>query len=213
MEKSLCTLPDGGCLIETFGWTPESGVSRLDLHLARLDRSAEALGVKVDRRDVEARISSVQSDKPLRCRLTVAGSGGVELETAPMPQSSSLWKIAISDERSNSQDPFLRHKTSQRRLYDRTRAAMPEGIDEVIFLNEHGEVCEGTITNILVLSEGGEWQTPPISSGCLPGTYRQSLLESGKLTEVVLTLNDLRNAKEIRLCNALRGKIKASLIE
>ena len=90
---------------------------------------------------------------------------------------------------------------------------MPKHLDEIVFLNERDEVCEGTITNILVQSNAGEWLTPPISCGCLPGIYRQFLLNSGSLKEATLSLSDLRNAKEIRLCNALRGEIKASLVE
>ena len=210
MEKSLCTLPDGGRLIETFGWTPGNGVARLALHLARLERSANVLGVKLDSGAVDAQVSLIQSNEALRCRLTVAVTGEVELTTVPMPPAATTWKIAVSDERVNSHDLYLGHKTTQRDLYDRSRAAMPVGIDEVIFLNERDEVCEGTISNVL-LKRDGRWVTPLASCGCLPGVYRQSLLDAGHLNEAVITLNDLKTAEEIRVCNSLRGEIQAAL--
>ncbi len=211
MEKPLCTLPDGSCLIETFGWTPNGGAERHALHLARLKRSAKELGVAYDHAEVDRRVAAIQSDSRLRCRLTVSAKGEVDLTTAPMPAAPSGWKVAISPERLNSDDPLLSHKTSQRALYDRARADMPKGVDEVIFLNERQELCEGTITNILVKLDGA-WITPPVSCGCLPGVYRQSLLDAGKLREAVLTLSDLDRAQEIRLCNSLRGEITAALV-
>lgn len=211
MEKPLCTLPDGGCLIETFGWTPETGVIRQALHLARLERSATALRVSYDRQAVLELIASIAADSSLRCRLTVASNGDLDLTTAEMPALASIWNVVVSDDRLNSGDPFLFHKSSQRKLYDETRHNMPEQADEVIFLNERGEVCEGTITNVIAKIDG-IWRTPPISSGCLPGVYRQSLLDNGRVTESVLTLDDLKTADEIRLCNSLRAEVRARLV-
>ncbi len=86
---------------------------------------------------------------------------------------------------------------------------MPEGVDEWVFLNERGEICEGTITNISITSPQGDHLTPPVSSGCLPGVYRQSLLDRGVLHEAVLTAADLQAATRITFMNALRGEILA----
>jgi 4-amino-4-deoxychorismate lyase len=104
----------------------------------------------------------------------------------------------------------LRHKATQRALYNDARAALPDGVDELLFINERDEVCEGTITNIAALIDG-VWQTPPLSSGCLPGTYRQHLLNEGKVEEAVLTEEDLRRASKVILMNALRGEIAAEI--
>jgi len=213
MESALCTLPDGGCLIETFGWTPERGVDRLELHLARLESSAKDFGIPLGLETIYRQIEALRSDEALRCRLTLSRTGEIDLNIAPMPAPATTWNFAIADETLDSSDMFLRHKTSKRERYDAARANLPKGIDEVVFLNERDEVCEGTITNILVKSNAGEWLTPPISCGCLPGTYRQFLLNSGNLKEAILSLSDLQNAKEIRLCNALRGEIEAALLE
>jgi 4-amino-4-deoxychorismate lyase len=86
---------------------------------------------------------------------------------------------------------------------------LPEGIHEWVFLNECGDVCEGTITNVVVTTPNGDRLTPPLASGCLPGVFRQSLLAEGTVNEVVLNLEDLREAKSITLVNALRGLLNA----
>jgi 4-amino-4-deoxychorismate lyase len=78
-------------------------------------------------------------------------------------------------------------------------------------LNEKGELCEGTITNVFVQCADQTWATPPISSGCLPGILRQNLIVSRKVRVKVVTLDDLRQAVKIRVGNSLRGLIDAKL--
>lgn len=211
MESAICpSVPDGTQLIETFALT-SGGVARLDLHVARMARSANALGFSFDAGQMRALLAETATAAPLRARLTLAQDGTLDLSTAPLPAAPTApWRIAIHPTRLRSDDPFLRHKSTQRALYDNARAALPEGVDEWIFLNERDEVCEGTITNIALLVDGS-WRTPPLSSGCLPGTYRQHLLDEGKLEEAVLTVEDVRRASKVILMNALRGEIAAKI--
>ena len=55
--------------------------------------------------------------------------------------------------------------------------AHEQGLDEVILLNEHGQVSECTSANLFAI-RGNEVVTPPLrSSGCLPGVTRALLLE------------------------------------
>ena len=89
---------------------------------------------------------------------------------------------------------------------------MPEGVDELLFLNERDEVCEGTITNVFVHGADGAHVTPPLSCGLLPGVLRQSELGRGHVTEAVVTVGDLRRARGISVGNSLRGMIVADLV-
>lgn len=107
---------------------------------------------------------------------------------------------------------WLQHKTTQRQVYDLARASLPEGVDEVLFLNERNELCEGTITNLFVTLADGRQITPPLSSGVLPGILRQSLLEGGQVEEEIVTVDMLQEAQAIHMGNSLRGLIKAELI-
>ena len=51
-----------------------------------------------------------------------------------------------------------------------------QGLDEVILLNERGEVAECTSANIFAV-HGANVFTPPLTSACLAGITRAVLLE------------------------------------
>ncbi len=89
-----------------------------------------------------------------------------------------VWRLAVAGERLDSTDPLLAHKTSRRELYERARAAVPaDQADEVILLNERGEVCEGTFTNVFLAPPGSAGLlTPAAACGLLPGVLRAELL-------------------------------------
>jgi len=81
-------------------------------------------------------------------------------------------------------------------------------VDEVVFLNERGELTEGSFTNVFV-ARNGFLLTPPVSSGLLPGTLRAELLDTGRAREHVLTPADLETADAIYLGNSVRGLVRA----
>jgi branched-chain amino acid aminotransferase len=65
------------------------------------------------------------------------------------------------------------------------------GFDEVVLLNERGEVAECTAANIFCV-KAGRVQTPPLNSGCLEGVTRQVLLELGPANGVAFDEKPLR---------------------
>jgi branched-subunit amino acid aminotransferase/4-amino-4-deoxychorismate lyase len=77
-------------------------------------------------------------------------------------------------------------------------------------VNELGECTETTIANLMV-RRGGDWFTPSLSSGCLPGIGREIVLENARVTERVILIDDLRHAEEIVVVNSLRGWRRARL--
>jgi 4-amino-4-deoxychorismate lyase len=211
-------------VIETLRWEsggkPEGGFCRLARHLARAERTCASLRIAFDRAACEAALSGAVETTPapaLRCRLTLDRRGRVEVAAAPLGRAPARWRATVSPQRLSAEDPWLRVKTTQRRLYNDTRAALPAGIDEVIFLNRAGEVCEGTITNIFARLGGqAEEQrlvTPPLACGLLPGILREELLETGAAAERRLSLDELRAAEAVFLGNSLRGLIPAELVE
>lgn len=207
-------VPAGTRLIETFGWWPGEGARRLDRHLARMGRSAGWLGFPFDMDAARERVAALTGQGALRCRLTLGAGGDMELEAVPLlPAPDRAWRVTIHPARLRSDDPWLGHKTTNRALYDRARAALPEGVDELLFLNERGEVCEGTITNIFVTLEDGHRITPPRSSGLLPGILREEMLERGEVEECPVTLDMMRSARAIALGNSLRGEIPAQMLK
>lgn len=204
-------VPDGTLLIETFGFVPGQGAVRGSRHLDRMAASARVLGFAFDRDAAEARLRGIDGPVPLRCRLTLDRDGLLDLTAVPLPPSPPLWTVAISPRRLRPDDPWLAHKTTQRQVYDAARADLPPGVDEMLFLNTRGELCEGTITNLFVTMPDGRKVTPPLSCGLLPGVLRADLLDSGAVTEAVLTPDDLLRATTIEMGNSLRGLIPVTL--
>ena len=201
MESALS---DGACdpdlrLIETMLWDG-AGFPRLALHLARLEQEALALGWPQPSRVVEA-LSPLPSE-PRRVRLTMDKAAALQVQTQALPRVKPLWQVALAPQRLSSADPWLRLKSTRRAVYDAARAALG-GLDEVIFLNERSEVCEGTITN-LFFDRGQGMRTPPVACGLLPGVLRAEL----GLPEEVLLAEDLPKVR-LWLGNALRGLIPA----
>ena len=99
-------------------------------------------------------------------------------------------------------DEFIWHKTTRRQAY-LPFAAAPGCFDTLLF-NRQGELTEFTIGNVAIELDG-QWVTPPLSCGLLPGVMRESLLQSGRLIERVVTLNDLAHASGLALINSVRG--------
>ncbi|CAD7040987.1 aminotransferase class 4 protein [Pseudorhizobium endolithicum] len=202
-------------LIETLRWEPEQGFLRLDQHLRRLNRSIDALGFLPPADPAMALKLAVGGDEPLRVRLSVSYRGRTEVTTAPFrPEpEGKVWRLRIAGQKLSSDDAFLRHKTTRRDLYETARAEFSsEEADEVLLLNERGDVCEGTITNLFVEGEDGILLTPAISSGLLPGILRAELIREGKARSMVLKPAALLN-RRLFVGNALRGLIPAVLLE
>jgi len=95
--------------------------------------------------------------------------------------------------------------------------ARQRGFDEMLLLNERGEVCECTSANVFVAT-GGEVYTPPLDSGCLPGVTRELLLDVVRVpginvTERALTPQDLERADQVFITSTTRDLLPAVLIE
>ena len=199
-------------VFETMLWTPTMGIPRLDLHLARLERGCIKLGIEAG--NIKSILDVIKARQAQRMRLSVGFENDVKIETwdfEPLPKDT-VWRVAVAKERVQSDDPWLQIKTTKRELYNRLRADLPEGIDEVIVLNERDEVCEGTITNVLV-DKGEGLLTPPTSCGLLPGILREDMLNDGRAHEEKVLVEDLANADALFVGNSLRGLIKAQLVD
>jgi branched-chain amino acid aminotransferase len=94
--------------------------------------------------------------------------------------------------------------------------AQSQGWNEVVLLNERGEVAECTTANIFFVKDG-KVATPPLSSGCLEGVTRGLLLELAplqdvSLTEQTLTPEDLYAADEVFITSTNRSLLGISEI-
>lgn len=96
-------------------------------------------------------------------------------------------------------------------------SAQRRGFDEVILLNERGEVAECTSANIFI-ANGNEVWTPPLSSGCLPGITREVILHEIhtpgiRVAEKTLLPGDLEYADEVFISSTTRDLLPVFHIE
>ena len=86
--------------------------------------------------------------------------------------------------------------------------AASSGADESIILNNENRLVESHTSN-LFLKRGIEYQTPPLTEGCIDGVMRRHLIgimnrNNIPVREIPLTKADLLSADEILLTNAMK---------
>jgi branched-chain amino acid aminotransferase len=89
--------------------------------------------------------------------------------------------------------------------------AQRDGFDEVVLLNERGEVAECTAANIFAVKNGKVY-TPPLNSGCLEGVTRAILFEIAPeagvaVIQQTLRPEDLYSADEVFISSTNRNLI------
>ncbi|GAA4329080.1 aminotransferase class IV family protein [Pigmentiphaga soli] len=205
-------------LIETVRVAADGGMPLLPWHVERLARSCAALGYRWPAERVQRAVARAAAGLPEgqahRLRLELADDGAVDIGHAVLPPLPERPRVALAPGRLDSRQPLLRHKTTFRPWYAEAAAwldAHPDHFD-LIYLNERGECCEGSRSN-LYLRLDGRWYTPPLECGALPGVQRAALLDDEAVEERVLTAADLQAADAVRLSNALRGWFDVKLHE
>ena len=196
-------------LIETMRFDPEQGIERLDLHVARMRASAQALDFSFDRHAVrnELQAATFRLRDAKRVRLMLAPSGAVAIEISALPpHPPGPVSVAVVPLPVDTSDFRLRHKTSDRAFYDDARTA--SGAFEVLFTDPDGFLTEGSFTSLYVERDGC-LLTPPLSRGLLPSTLRSELIEAGRAKEADLRVEDLTDGFFIG--NAIRGVLPARL--
>jgi branched-subunit amino acid aminotransferase/4-amino-4-deoxychorismate lyase len=211
-QGALSDRRDDFGLIETLLWTREGGYWLAEGHRARMAASAADLGFAFAPDAFAAALAdaSAGAEGPaLRVRLVLRRDGSLDVSVGPFAPDppEKIWRVAAAPIRFDSREKMLRHKTTRRAVFEDALAA--SGADEVIFLNEREEICEGARTNLFVEREG-VLLTPPVESGLLPGVFRAQLLAEGRARETVLRLADLNGG--FFLGNSLRGLLRARLI-
>ena len=100
----------------------------------------------------------------------------------------------------------------------RYERAHQQGLDEVILLNERGEVAECTSANVFIVDGDRRVWTPPLSSGGLGGVTRAVLLEDIRDPEIAIAEKplvpaDLSAASEVFITSTTRELLPAISIE
>jgi para-aminobenzoate synthetase / 4-amino-4-deoxychorismate lyase len=201
-------------LFETMYATKE-GVRHMESHLKRLSTSARYFGFQWDEAAARAYLTiacnALPVGKPHRLRLAMNAAGAFAVQTGELKELQQPVRVLLSDEATSASDLFLRHKTTLRTAYDAAwKDAEAQGAFDKLFFNERDELTEGGRSNVFV-KLNGQWLTPPLRCGLLPGVMRAVVLDAWGASESVITRNMLARAEEIVVCNALRGVLRATL--
>ncbi|UGQ46320.1 aminodeoxychorismate synthase component I [Massilia endophytica] len=201
-------------LFETMHATKE-GVRHMESHLKRLAASARYFGFAWDEAAARAYLTiacnALAPGQPYRLRLAMNAAGAFAVQTGELKELQQPVRLLLAEEKTSASDLFLRHKTTLRTTYDAAwKDAEAQGAFDKLFFNERDELTEGGRSNVFV-KLNGQWLTPPLGSGLLPGVMRAVVLDAWGASESVITRGMLLRAEEIVVCNALRGVLRATL--
>jgi len=177
-------------VFETFRWNGSSPAF-LERHLARMKQGSEFLSIPFPG---EENVKNALEDAIRRSNLTDAyvkicllSSGSARFYEEAVKShvlavvrsyepSKEHMRANIASFKRNSSSPLLRMKSLNylENVLAR-REAGNRGCDEAIFLNERGEIAEGSSTNIFWV-KGGMLYTPAVDCGLLPGITREVLI-------------------------------------
>ena len=165
----------------------------IDKHYSRMERGAGILGIPfIDRTKFLNTVDQAVTESGVDdayVKLCLLAKGGLnyyehasQADIAVVvkeyePRERGV-KTCISKIRRSSESPV--HRLKSLNYLDNIlarRESITEGCDESIFLNERGEVAEGSASNIFWV-KGNTLYTPSIECGILPGTTRELLLSS-----------------------------------
>jgi branched-chain amino acid aminotransferase len=134
------------------------------------------------------------------------------ITTGDLPHYPDMVRLSVREHGRHAASPLAGVKTIS--WLDSVWAAAEaqrEGYDEVVLLNERGEVSECTAANIFAI-KNNKVITPPLNSGCLEGVTRGVLMEiageaSTSVVEQTLRLEDLYSADEVFVTSTNRNVI------
>jgi branched-subunit amino acid aminotransferase/4-amino-4-deoxychorismate lyase len=171
---------------------------------------AEAVARSGLRGDGALRLNWSRGSGGGRRGLSLAGPGEPQgrprfwLQLSPWTRTSTPVAVIVSGlERRNTDSLVSRCKTfAYSGAIQALREARATGADDALLLGGGGDLCCGTSANLLVRRQG-EWITPPLASGCLPGVMRGRGLALGLVREGRLGLADLLSSEGALLINSL----------
>ena len=187
----------------------------LALHLQRAGMSAKILGFNlpsipsIELAVRELLIAEPNENGHLRVSFNVNGQwSAIHLPYQPLVVSA---KIRIHP------DPLMsRGARIKSYPYDQRLAILNEakllGFDEAIVFNAEGNISEGAVSNIMA-QINGQWITPPISDGALPGIMRGLVIENCRVAIATIPISHIGDITSAFLLSSLRIAQPISSIE
>lgn len=185
-------------------------------HIERLENSMKFLGINADnlRENIKDKIRNINLATDCLRIMVLDDNGDYDLfvTTRSADYSNEKYtkglKLKVLDQLRDKNNPLIYHKTNNYLLNDYLhKKLLDEGFDEGIFLNQDGNVTEGTYTNVFFIQKE-TILTPPVEDGILPGIFRKKLIDFLRvkrynIVEESIKLKELRDMDCCFVTNSL----------
>lgn len=175
-------------------------------HLDRLERSAAAIELRIDRaaleREIEALLAAAGAvDGQLRLIVTRGGRRIAALE--PLPPHAAAVRLATV---AYSPSVILNgvKSLSYAANMQATRLAQGQGADEAVLVQPDGTVLEPPTSAVFWVSPQGDLRTPALGVGVLESITRDRLVKALHVDEGAWPVADLHAAHEAFLASTTR---------
>jgi branched-chain amino acid aminotransferase len=180
----------------------------LDEHLDRLQRSAAAIDLPVERETFESEISSLLAefgDSDAQLRLVVTRGGQRLAFTENLPPYASRDRASVSTVTYSPTQILNGVKSlSYAANMQASRIAQGRGADEALLIRPDGIVLEAPTSSIFWVTADGSLRTPSLDVGILASITRDRLVRELEVDEGAFPLDDLLGAKEAFLASTVR---------
>jgi branched-chain amino acid aminotransferase len=218
-RSAAIPLPDDGLyrgdgvfeVIRLYGGRPLA----LGEHLDRLERSAAAIELPVERGLLEAELAELlrsHGERDAQLRIVITRGGRRIAATEPLPEQTASVRVA-----SVTYNPTVILTGVKSLSYaanmQATRIAKAAGADEAVLVRPDGVVLEPPTSSIFWTGPEGELRTPAIDVGILESITRGALVRELDVHEGAFQLDDLRSASEAFLASTTREVHPVSAID
>ena len=185
-------------------------------HWARLSEAAAHFGWRwsvAEQAALQAQAQALCASHPTglwRVRCCVAADGQTRFEAFALEASpESVQLVWAREPFAAAHSEWVRHKTTRRAHYEAATVHAP-GVFDTLLYNAEGEITECVRGNIAALIDG-QWLTPALHCGLLPGVGRALALREGRVQEAVIRREDAHRVQAWAFLNSLRGWLPATV--
>ncbi len=182
----------------------------LEEHLNRIKQSSYYFNWPFPEKQIRKKLSDLAKkyhQGTYKVRLLLNKNGAITHHIEQLDSRKQVGKVALAAHPINKASIFHYHKTTYRTIYNDLKIA---SYYDTLLWNEEGYITE-FINGNLIYQLDQQYYTPPIHDGLLPGTYRNYLIENGKVIERSLHKKDLIKIEKMWFINSVRGWVEVAI--